>query len=156
MSGGQGAAATEAAETRAFRGDSIREWKKRILHLMLWQVRLAFVSFAVLPVVACASAAPRDVTTATAPVATAVATTGVAVVGTALPQTGLASAADWTVVRMEHVRDPERYRITVMLGGQTRTLEASRLCYEAAAPGQQLPDTIPSAGGYDIQCRVGD
>jgi hypothetical protein len=122
---------------------------------MIRNAWLTFGSLAVLSVVACAREAPRGVTTAVSSASAASATTAGTATSTPPPQTSLASAADWTVVRREHVLEPERFRLTVILAGRERTLDASRLCYEATVPGQVLPETVPSSGGYDVDCHVG-
>lgn len=84
-------------------------------------------------------------------------TVSVALPSSAATGTAAGVAADWTVVRKEHVLGPERYRLTVILGGQERTLDASRVCYEVTVLGQVLPETVMAAlGGYEVVCRIGD
>jgi len=61
---------------------------------------------------------------------------------------------DWMVIRMEYVQDPERYRLTVLLDGTERTINASRVCYEAAVPGHLLPETVLRPAGYEVECHV--
>ena len=124
--------------------------------------RLVFVVLAALTVVACTSReVPTGVTTTVPSAATVIAAPAAtaAATGTPPPQAAPASnsaAADWTVVRMEYVQVLQRYQLTVILDGKERTLDASRVCYEVAVPGQVLPETIPSPRGYDIDCHVGN
>ena len=129
---------------------------------------LTFVVLAALAVAACTSAptgVPSGVTTAV-PSATAMgARTAVTASATSTPPPQVApastaaasgAAADWTVVRMQYVQILQRYQLTVILDGKERTLDASRVCYEVAVPGQVLPETISSPRGYDIVCHVGN
>lgn len=88
-----------------------------------------------------------------APAATATPPTGTSTpAATAPPAAG--AQPDWTVIRLEHVQSPERYRFTVVVGGQERTFTGSRVCYEAAVPGQVLPERIETKVGYEVECRL--
>ena len=114
--------------------------------------------------VGCTGAAPRGAATAVSSAADAAAAIAAAASTASAPSSPSVTAAaatstaaaDWTVVRMEHVQGPERFRLTVIIGGRERTLDASRVCYEAAVPGQMLPETVRRPGGYDVECRVGN
>lgn len=107
----------------------------------------------------CSEAGPREAPAASpalrtpAPPVTATPMTGTSTpAATAPPISG--TQPNWTVIRLEHVQSPERYRFTVVVGGQERTFTGSRVCYEAAVPGQVLPERIETRVGYEVECRL--
>lgn len=95
---------------------------------------------------------PPRATAAVTATATAAATVSTPTVRPA----GAASdpAVDWTIIRLERVQRPDRYRFTVVVRGQERTFDGSRVCYEIAVPGQVLPERIQTALGYEVECRL--
>lgn len=109
----------------------------------------------------CTDAAPREAPAGslpgspTAPATVTATATSITSTPTAVPSSiPVGPAADWTVIRTEHVQRPERYRFTVAIGGQERTFDGSRVCYEVAVPGQVLPERIQTAIGYEVECRL--
>ena len=121
-------------------------------------ILMVLVALAILPVAACGSReTPLGVTTAVptpVPAITATAATATATPASTDATAAASNAPDWTVVRMEHFLAPERFRLTLILGGKERTLDVSRLCYGVAKPGEVLPETAASPAGYDVDCHV--
>lgn len=128
-------------------------------------IRHAWLPLAILTALTAAACTGRQPSEALSGVTTAVPSATARATATSAPATATSTpsprpastaAPDWTVVGMEHPLSPERFRLTVILGGKERTLNASRICYEAAVVGQVLPETTPSPRGYDVDCHVGD
>lgn len=115
--------------------------------------------FIVVALAGCGDAAPREAPPTSAPGTPTAAQAEVTATATstapvAPSSTAAGPAADWTVVRVEYVQRPDRYRLTVVIGGRERTFDGSRVCYEIAVPGQLLPERIQTALGYEVECRL--